>query len=99
MKYEYFCIKYDYGKEVNLPCTLPSHKQSNNVILDNALVEGLLDYFFYSKYSMPSPGQPGFSSYVFTGIMKWTWDKRALNKINSVFSPRRFPSLRKMTGT
>ena len=26
IKYEYLYIKYDYGKEVNLPYTLPSHE-------------------------------------------------------------------------
>ena len=31
--------------------------------------------------------------------MKWTWDERALNKINSAFSSIGFPSLKKMIDT
>ena len=89
-------MKCNYGKRINLLYTLPGCEQINNVILDNALVEGLLDFFFYSKYLVLSPDQPGFNGCVFIGIIKWTWDERGLNKTNSVFSPIGFPLLKNM---
>ena len=92
-------MKYDCGKEVNLLYTLPRHEQSTNINLENTLVGRLLDYFFYSKHLVPSLDQLGFGGYIFIGIMKWTWDKRAFNKINSVFSLIGFLSLKKMTDT
>ena len=71
IKYHYLRMKYNYGKKVNLPYTLPKNEQSTNINLDNTLLDRLLDYFFYLKNSVPSLDQLGFGSYVFTGIMKW----------------------------
>ena len=63
------------------------------------LVDGDFDYLFTSKLSVPSPDQPGHGGCLCSGLMRWTWDARALEKINDAYSKMGFPQLCKMSDT
>ena len=67
-----------------------------NMDVNQSLIDGYLNYLFTSKLSIPSINQPGHGGCIYTGILKWICDKRALKKINQAYSEMGFVELCKI---
>ena len=88
------------GDSFKLPVPKAEYeKQWKNGELCQCLVDGDLDYLFTSQLSVPSPEQPGHGGCMCSGLMRWTCDTRALDKINSAYSEMGFTQTRKMSDT
>ena len=61
-------------KTIVLPVPKNKYSQYDNFILDDALVDGILDFTHTSKLSMQSIDQQGCGTYTLSDSIKWTWD-------------------------
>ena len=94
--YEVVC---DCGNTMILPAPKAAYIQKQQLGVYDLLTVGSLDPFFTSKYSLPSIDQPGHGGCVFTGIMKWTYDERAVKLINDAYLPLGFNKMIRMNDT
>ena len=90
-------VKCDCGKIIQLPVPKSKFEEGiANVDVNQSLIDGHLDYLFTSKLSVPSIDQPGHRGCIYTGILKWTYNKRAFKKINTAYLDIGFVELHKM---
>ena len=80
--YKHVC---DCKKTTILPIPKDKFEQDDLSVLDDTLVDGILDFLYHSKISVPSMDQPGHGACVVTGAVKWTWDTELLKSINDAY--------------
>ena len=72
------------------------NREMENADVNQLLIDGHLNYLFISKLSIPSINQPGHEGCIYIGILKWTCNIRALQKINQAYLEMGFVELRKI---
>ena len=75
------------------------HWDIANAPLHYELIRRGFDYLFILKLSVPSVDQPGHGGCLYTAIMIWMWDSRAVDYINEVYLEMGFKLLTKISDT